>query len=527
MKFSTPPVPPRTSPVHRARVNVLPVLSAAALAAACGLMTGCGGGSEQTSYRRGPAIQPDEPATRGGTYAQKNGDTFWVQESADEALSRQQGYGNGNTMQPSPAASPISYREPSSQPPVRGTPVRPGENPYSQAQYTEAQAAYTPTHGSESRATMPTTQASAQIDPFAQVPGFGQRAEHTPGEMTDSLDGLVHITSATDGADFDPVVSRDGTFMVFASTRHRETSDIYLKQVNGNAVRQLTADPGQDAMPAISPDGQRIAFCSDRNGTWNIYVMSTQGGQAVQLTATTAQDVHPSWSADGQRLVFSRLGERSGRWELWVMEVNQPTSAEFIGYGLFPEFCPVAGTGEQHRDKIVFQRSRERGDRGFSVWTLDYRPGDAGSPTEIAFKQGEALVNPTWSPDGQWVVYATIQNPSNVRYAATAHEPTDLWMTRADGTSRVNLTAGKYENLMPTWSPDGRIYFVSNREGPSNIWSIGTDRAIAAATGHAPTGSDAHGTMQAHDMHDTDPHHDGHDDHHHDGMAGVETDGHE
>ena len=56
-------------------------------------------------------------------------------------------------------------------------------------------------------------------------------------------------------------------------------------------------------------------------------------------------------------------------------------------------------------------------------------------------------------------------------------------MTSVDGSQRVLLTSGPFMNLMPTWCQDGRIYFVSDRTGAPNIWSIGTDRAITAATG--------------------------------------------
>lgn len=303
----------------------------------------------------------------------------------------------------------------------------------------------------------------------------------------DGAEGLTHVTFAPEGADFDPSVSRDGTFMVFASTQHRATSDIYLKSTTGRTITQLTSDPAHDVMPAISPDGSRIAFATNRNGNWDIYVMSSHGGQAVQITGDTTQELHPSWSPDGKKLVFCRLGAISNRWELWVTDVNNGVSAEFIGFGMFPQWCPKAGTGLDNRDKILFQRSRERGGRSFSIWTVDYRSGDASSPTEIASSQTAAMINAAWSPDGQRIVFATVETGATPSTGLVNNSPStvpsDLWMSNIDGSGRVNLTSGRFMNLMPTWAKDGRIYFVSDRGGVPNIWSIGTDKAIQAATG--------------------------------------------
>ncbi len=302
--------------------------------------------------------------------------------------------------------------------------------------------------------------------------------------MGDPLEGLIHVTYAAQGADFDPCVSHDGNMLVFASTQHRETSDIYVKNVKGRTVTQLTADPSHDVMPSISPDGQRIAFASNRSGNWDVFVMSAGGGQAVQLTSDFAHELHPSWSPDGTKLVFCRLGEISGRWELWVMDATGAATTEFVGYGMFPEWCPVPGTGAAGRDNILFQPSRERGDRAFSIWSVDYQPGDTSSPTEIASSRDAALINASWSPDGSRIVFATL-NYDNLDEATTPSgtPASDLWLVGVDGTGRVSLTGGRFMNLMPSWGPDGRIYFVSDRTGVSNIWSVGTEKAIVAATG--------------------------------------------
>jgi TolB protein len=319
---------------------------------------------------------------------------------------------------------------------------------------------------------------------------FAPAGGNTPGMALDVMESLAQVTFAKQGSDFDPSLSRDGNWIVFASTQHRPTSDIYIKTVNGRTITQLTADPAQDVMPSLSPDSTRVAFASNRAGSWDIYVMSVTGGQAVQVTNDPAQELHASWSPDGSSIVYSRLGQVSGRWEMWVTNIDQPMAAEFIGYGLFPTWCPVAETGDNGRDKIVFQRSRERGDRAFSVWTVDYKPGDASSPTEIATHPAAACINPTWSPDGNWIVFASVPFSGSQPVAGARPAVADLWMCCVDGSGRVNLTTGRSVNLMPSWGADSRIYFVSDRGGIENIWSIGTEKAMLAATGGRMTPPD-------------------------------------
>lgn len=291
------------------------------------------------------------------------------------------------------------------------------------------------------------------------------------------------------GSDFDPQVSRDGKRVVFASTRHRPTADIYVQGVGSRVVTRLTDDPAQDVMPALSPDGRRIAFASNRSGNWDIYVMPSTGGRALQITSDATHDLHPTWSPDGKYLAFSRLGQTSGRWELWVADVFNPASLTFIGYGLFPEWCPVPNTGLSGGDRILFQRSRERGERSFSVWTIDYDPRvqQAGNETEIVSSPVAALINPSWSPDGQRIVYSAVPNNGAWRSGrAPRPETASIWTIGVDGRGEVELTRGNAVDLMPTWSSTGNVFFVSDRSGAENLWSLDIAPAIHAASGVDP-----------------------------------------
>lgn len=309
--------------------------------------------------------------------------------------------------------------------------------------------------------------------PSARTPALNQSS---PYENTSNV---RQISFSPEGADFDPVISRDGNNIYFTSTQHAPTADIYVKSVKGSAVTQLTNDPAHDVMPAVSPDGTKIAFASNRNGTWDIYVMNADGGQAVQITSDAGQELHPSWSPDGRRLCYCRLSTNSDRWEVWMTEVENPVVSRFLTYGLFPEWHPV-------ENRIVFQKSRDRGDRFFSLWTVDIENAEAVRPTEVATSPVAAVINPTWSPDGAYIAFATVFNPpSNV--SGQRPEYADIWIMASDGSMRTNLTGGWYVNLMPTWGADNSIYFISDRNGHDNIWAIGPEQAMVAAGRTPPT----------------------------------------
>jgi len=301
---------------------------------------------------------------------------------------------------------------------------------------------------------------------FGDLPGTGDVTYYSRSAIA-----LRQHTFTEVGTDFDADIDPSGKRMVFASTRHHISPDLYIKGVDGVAVTQLTADPAPDIQPAYSPDGQRVAFASQRSGNWDIWMIGVDGGPPVQVTRSPADEVHPSWSPDGTSLVFCSLPAVGGQWELWITDALSGSSNRFIGYGLFPEWSPTG-------DRIVFQRARERGSRWFSIWTLTLVDGEPRYPTEVSASVTEAMIVPTWSADGSQIAFSstpTVPPPPIAGLGVSENQLFDIWVMDGDGRNKTRLTDGHTANHAPVFSNDGRIFFTADRSGHDNIWSLVPD----------------------------------------------------
>lgn len=302
-----------------------------------------------------------------------------------------------------------------------------------------------------------------------QVTMFGDFPDaRNAGYFTRASASLKQHTFAEVGGDFDPDLDPAGVRMVFASTRHNVQPDLYIKSVDGVAVTQLTSDPASDVQPTFSPDGTRVAFASNRSGNWDIWIIRVDGGPPIRMTHGMADEIHPSWSPDGSTLVYCGMPSAGGQWELWTLDVDGGSTRRFIGYGLFPEWSPTG-------DTIVFQRARERDSHWFSIWTMTFVDGEPRYPTELAAGPNQAMILPSWSPDGRritfvgvpttWAGIESVTVPSTVGLS-------DVWVMDADGRGKIRLTDGHTGNYAPVFAPDGRMFFTSNRSGHENIWSL-------------------------------------------------------
>ncbi len=307
-------------------------------------------------------------------------------------------------------------------------------------------------------------QVASASDPDLVLFGTDPARQMAPAQPR-PLVSLQQQTFTEVGRDFDPDLDAAGKRVVFASTRHSQRPRLYMQNVHGKAVTQLTNDPASQIQPRFSPDGKKVAFASDRAGQWDIYILDLETHTTVQVTRDEAHELAPSWSPDGKWLAYSRLSA-GGPWELWLINLEDE-SERCIGPGLLARWSPD-GT------HLVFQRPRERDGMLFGVWTVKVVAGEPSWPTEIAAEPDAALICPTWSADGKQIAFCRVpvEGLSGGLAEGTARPSrADIYLVDADGANRVRLTDGG-ANFAPCFSTEGRLYFSTDRDGRERIWSL-------------------------------------------------------
>ena len=170
---------------------------------------------------------------------------------------------------------------------------------------------------------------------------------------------------------------------------------------------RLTTGNSDDITPSVSPDGNQIAFASNRGGFWDLYILDLTTGEILQLTNTAEYDASPSWSPDGRWLVYeSYVSDQAGsaNLELLIREVI-PTTPEQTPLRLTnrpaADFSPAwSPNGRQ----IVFVSINE-GEK--NIWLADLNSME----NRLQLINGGSAypaAHPSWSPNGETVLWSSI-----------------------------------------------------------------------------------------------------------------------
>jgi Tol biopolymer transport system component len=264
----------------------------------------------------------------------------------------------------------------------------------------------------------------------------------TPDPLADQIctfnpDGSSwkQITRGAEKIDsIDPAFSPDGKTIVFVRGPNNGRTDTYVMRADGTGARQLThcvSCYGEDT-PTYSPDGRTIAFHRDpRAGRGGIFVMKADGSRVRQLTRETCDcyDGEPSFAPDGTRLVFARYRNRDHLGALFTVHLDRSGLTRITSWALgaaFPDWSPSGKMivfGSYGNEELRPGRSR-------NLYTV--RPDGSGLHSLTSAKGGlEQNYQPSWSPDGNWIVFT---REPNAERTPGIHGDQNVDIMRADGT---------------------------------------------------------------------------------------------
>lgn len=335
---------------------------------------------------------------------------------------------------------------------------------------------------------------------------FGLGTVATAGEQKDYklLDEETFMEMESVGS---PDISPDGKHILFTrgwidKMNDRSRSNLWIVDVEGRRVRELTHGNWRDFSPVWSPDGRKIAFLSDRDETTQIHVLWLDTREVAQLTHLEQSPSELRWSPDGKMLTFTMFIQdtqpilsvklpkkpRGAKWAGPAIIIDR-LSWRRDGRGPIPKGyshiyvidAELGGTPRKitsddysHNDpqwsgdgkKIYFRAIRkpepeyQNGDS--EIYSVDLTTLEIETLTDRKGPDGGARI----SPDGEWIAYTGYDENNNYSNLS------NLYLMDRDGANK-RLLAGGLPNSPSsiTWAQDGTgLYYLIREKGVANIY---------------------------------------------------------
>ncbi len=245
----------------------------------------------------------------------------------------------------------------------------------------------------------------------------------------------------------EPGISLTEIAFVSDRTDHKE---IYLADVLGDDIRQVTKHQNLAVSPRFSPDGLRLAYTSYHRGNPNLYVTDLSQSKTTRaISRRKGLNMAAAWAPDGKTMAITL--SKDGNPDLYLMnlqgEILQRLTAN-EGLNVSPSWSPDG-------KKLAFVSDRSGTPQ---IYILDIKTKAVRRITYV----GNENTTPCWSPTGEWIAYTGLIEGSH-----------HILIISPDGGSPLQLTSGSAEHESPSWSPDGRqIAFTRRVNGTQRIYAI-------------------------------------------------------
>ncbi len=239
----------------------------------------------------------------------------------------------------------------------------------------------------------------------------------------------------------------------------RSPKEIWRMDPDGGNPQQLTRFGGLTHEPAVSPDGTKIAFSSNRGFKWDIFVFSVDPVRDLRFyNPNSRMNEQPSFTPDGKQIVFISTEGTDRCCRIFMANLDgsglRPlTTSVFIDAE--PKVNPKTGAD------IVFSSGRSGPEQ---IYKMNM---DGGDVERLSDGTGEAS-NPSWHPNGQKIAFSWTRGFAAGKF--------NVFIMDVSSRSYLQLTHDEGKNENPSWAPDGiHLAFMSNRSGTEQIWTMLAD----------------------------------------------------
>jgi Tol biopolymer transport system component len=242
---------------------------------------------------------------------------------------------------------------------------------------------------------------------------------------------------------------------------------------------RLTAHPGAEQFPSLLPDGKWVLYSGQESGNRDIYLLATSGQNSMNLTADSpADDDEPAASPDGERIAFRSSREGGG---IFVMGRTGEGVRRVTPTGVSAAFNP---TWSPRGDEIAYttedvQLTPMNGEGLSELWVVNVNTG-----RQRRLDVHDAL-QAAWSPDGKRIAYVSRRSLAGSGGSAGGSAGwMKIYTVPAGGGPEVLTTSGEATDWSPVWAPDGEhLYFVSDRGGSMNLWRVAIEEESGGPLG--------------------------------------------